>query len=258
MVYEETVYLDTIDGFGFEDLCTKIFERLQWGKVEHIGLTKDGGCDVVIHLPQGGSIVVECKHQPNTSIGRPIVQKLHSAVISSGAVKGMIVTTGKFSPDAIEHAKTISAKTPIELIDIYGITDLAERAHIKLLFSTSSSPILSFPASDIPGLGQKLNVIFDRFQSSPTSASEIMKLIPNNLKLEAKYLIRYDIDQDFTTTVGVIRSLHEHDLTLIVDAEDGSFMDSKSVSFLENSSLIEPTQIPVLASRYCYHAMIYS
>src|SRR5574338_238457 len=108
MTYQETVYLDTIDGFEFENLCTKIFDRLAWGKIEHIGLTKDGGRDIMIHLPDGGSIVVECKHQPNTSIGRPIVQKLHSAVISSGAVKGIIVTTGKFSPDAIEHAQIIS------------------------------------------------------------------------------------------------------------------------------------------------------
>ncbi len=26
----ETVYLDNIDGFGFEDLCARIFERLNW------------------------------------------------------------------------------------------------------------------------------------------------------------------------------------------------------------------------------------
>lgn len=247
MTYQETIYLDTIDGFEFENLCTKIFDRLAWGKIEHIGLTKDGGRDIIIHLPNGGSIVVECKHQPNTSIGRPIVQKLHSAVISSGAVKGIIVTTGKFSPDAIEHAKIISAQTPIELMDIHGITDLAERAQIKILFSTSLSPILSFPASDVPGLGQKLNVIFDRFLSSPDNASKIIQLIPNKLKLEAKYLVKYDVDHDFNTSAGLIHSLHEHDLTLIVDAENGSLMDSGSVSFLGNSTLVEPTLIPVLA-----------
>ncbi len=33
MSYLETVYLDTIDWFAFENLCAKIFERLQWGKV---------------------------------------------------------------------------------------------------------------------------------------------------------------------------------------------------------------------------------
>lgn len=243
----ETVYLDTIDGFEFENLCTKIFERLKWGRIEHIGFVKDGGRDIVIHLPQGGSIVIECKHQPNTSIGRPIVQKLHSAVISSGAIKGIVITTGKFSSDAIEHAKTISTKTPIELMDIHGITDLAERAQIKILFSTNYSPILCFPASDIPGLEQKLNPILSRFQSSPEMASEIIQIIPNSLKLEAKYIVKYDIDQDFTTGAGLIHSLHEHNSTLILDAEDGSRMDPMYVSFLSNASLIEPANIPVLA-----------
>jgi restriction system protein len=247
MSYLETVYLDTLDWFAFENLCAKIFERLQWGKVVSIGTVKDGGQDLVIQRPTGGSIIVECKHQPNTSVGRPVVQKLHSAVISSGAIKGVIVTTGKFSTDAIDHAKTISTKTTIDLIDIHGITDLAERAQIKILFSTSYSPILSFPASDIPGIRQKLNAIFDRLQSSPNTASEIMQIIPNNLKLEAKYLVKYDIDHDFTTNAGLIRSLHEHDSTLIVDAEDGSLMDSTYVSFLGNVTLMEPTHIPALA-----------
>jgi len=247
MEYHETIYLDTLDGFEFENLCTRIFERLNIGQVEHIGFVKDGGRDIVIHQPNGGSIIIECKHQPNTSIGRPIVQKLHSAVISSGAIKGMILTTGKFSNDAIEHAKEISRKTPIELIDIHGITDLAERASIKILFSTGHSAILSFPASDIPRLSQKLNMIFERFQSSPNKVSEIIQIIPKNLKLEAKYLINYDVDQDFSTSVGLIRSLHEHDLTLIVDAENGSIMDSQYVFFLGNTTLMEPTHIPPLA-----------
>jgi|CXWL01.1.fsa_nt_gi hypothetical protein len=246
MEYHETVYLDTIDGFEFENLCTKIFERLKWGEVEHIGFVKDGGRDIIIHQPHG-SIIIECKHQPNTSIGRPIVQKLHSAVISSGAVKGIVITTGKFSNDAIEHAKEISRKTPIELMDIHGITDLAERAKIKILFSTGHSAILSFPASDVPGLGQKLNTIFERFQSSPKKASEIIQIIPKKLKLEAKYLVKYDIDHDFSTSAGLIRSLHKHNLVLIVDAENGSLMDSNSVSFLAHSTLIEPTHIPPLA-----------
>jgi hypothetical protein len=52
MYTQETVYLDTLDGFEFEDLCVKIFERLRWGRVERIGLTKDGGRDIIIHLPQ--------------------------------------------------------------------------------------------------------------------------------------------------------------------------------------------------------------
>lgn len=247
MSHLETVYLDTIDGFEFENLCTKIFERLQWGKVEHIGFVKDGGRDIVIHLPQGGSIVVECKHQPHTSIGRPVVQKLHSAVISSGAIKGILVTTGKFSAEAIEHAKQISVKTPIELVDINGITDLADRSKIRILFSTNYSPIFSFPASDMPTLVTKLNKRFERFQSFPRHASEIFQVIPSNLKLEAKYLVRYDIHEDFSTQVGLIHSINENDVNLLLDAENGSLVDQMTISFLRNTTFIEASQIPALA-----------
>jgi hypothetical protein len=38
---------------------------------------------------------------PLGSIGRPIVQKLHSAIITSKAAKGMLVATGHFTQEAL-------------------------------------------------------------------------------------------------------------------------------------------------------------
>lgn len=247
MYEEETVYLDTLDGFEFEDLCAKIFERLRWGRVERIGLTKDGGRDIIIHLSNGGSIVIECKHQPNTSIGRPIVQKLHSAVISTGAIKGIIVTTGKFSTDAIDHARLISGKTTIELYDLNRIRDIADKVQIKLLFSGEYSPVFTYPTSDIPELARKMVPIFDRFQSFPLQASQIFQLVPTQLKLEPKYLVIYDIQSALTTTVGTVDSINESDMVLIIDAENGSIMDGDLSVFLGNSTLKESSQIPIIA-----------
>ena len=97
----ETVFLDSLDGFAFEALCQRIFEKSGWGHVERIGMTGDAGRDLIIHSTNKGKIIVECKHQPKTSIGRPIVQKLHSAIISSNSNQGIIITTGKFSQQAI-------------------------------------------------------------------------------------------------------------------------------------------------------------
>ena len=77
------VSLDSLDGFGFENLCQRIFEKAGWGRVERIGGVSDAGRDLIIHGNKG-KIVVECKHQPNTPQGRPIVQKLHSAVTTAG------------------------------------------------------------------------------------------------------------------------------------------------------------------------------
>lgn len=247
MYSQETVYLDALDGFEFEDLCTKIFERLRWGRVERIGLTKDGGRDIIIHLPHGGSIVIECKHQPNTSIGRPIVQKLHSAVISSGAIKGIIITTGRFSTDAIDHAKILSGKTTIELYDLNRIRDLADKVQIKLLFSGNYAPVWTYPATDMPGIVRKMTPIFNRFQSFPRSAPQIFQLVPNQLKLEAKYLVIYDLQSTLTTTVGTVDSINESDSVLIIDAENGSILDIDTSIFLGNSTLKESNQIPIIA-----------
>ena len=43
-------------------------------------------------------IVVECKH--TSTVGRPVVQKLHSAIATfdfDGPKRGMVVTTGRFT-----------------------------------------------------------------------------------------------------------------------------------------------------------------
>ena len=129
-VFQETVILETIDGYEFEKLCARIFQKLNYGTVQEMPLSGDGGRDLIIHSLEG-LIIVECKHQPHTSIGRPIVQKLHSAVISSNGVKGILITTGKFSLEAIEHAKSLSPK--IEMMDNKILADLATRAGIELI-----------------------------------------------------------------------------------------------------------------------------
>lgn len=99
MSAEASVFLDKMSGFEFEDLIADILTRLELGKVEKVLYTQDGGRDILVRSPNG-LIVVECKHHPKGSIGRPVVQKLHSAVITSKALKGILVTTGHFTKEA--------------------------------------------------------------------------------------------------------------------------------------------------------------
>src|SRR5205823_14040315 len=84
-------------------------------------------------ISPGGLIVVECKHQPKTGIGRPIVQKLHSAVISSKAIRGILATTGHFTPEALEYARKLFEQgTQIEMVDYPMLADMAARAGISI------------------------------------------------------------------------------------------------------------------------------
>lgn len=241
----ETIYLDTMDGFDFESICARIFEKLEWGKVERIGMVGDGGRDLVIHQ-QSGSIVVECKHQPKTSIGRPIVQKLHSAVISTGAIRGIIITTGKFSKEAIEHAKLLSKKTPIELYDFSQFSQLAREAKIKLVYDGKDATIFRFPILDIPDIKEKLRKRLEDFQSYPASPFELMKLIPTKLFLSPSYIANVNICQEFATTVGKIHTINEKNKFLLFSNEGGLFQ-ADWIDFLKNATLTEFRESPTIA-----------
>lgn len=77
MPEDASVLLDRMSGFEFEELIADMLTRLQYGSVEKILYTQDGGRDILIRSSDG-LIVVECKHHPKGCIGRPVVQKLQS------------------------------------------------------------------------------------------------------------------------------------------------------------------------------------
>ncbi|MGG1745426.1 restriction endonuclease, partial [Bacillus paranthracis] len=56
---------------------------------------------------------VEVKRYTKNSIGRPFIQKLHSAIVDADAVGGYFVTLSNFNKNARQYA----ANKNIELID---------------------------------------------------------------------------------------------------------------------------------------------
>lgn len=110
----EAVSLDGMDGFEFQHFVAHLFERIGYGKGEEIRQARDAGQDIIVRSVDGSTIIIECKHHPRGIIGRPTVQKLHSAVITAKAKKGFVVTTGHFSLEANSYAKSLRAL--IELI----------------------------------------------------------------------------------------------------------------------------------------------
>jgi len=98
--------LDDLSGFEFEDLMEDVFRNLGYENVRQARRTADEGRDILMEEVVDGrrrAIVVECKH--TDSVGRPVVQKLHSAVSTfdfDGPKRGMVVTTGTFTSPARE------------------------------------------------------------------------------------------------------------------------------------------------------------
>ena len=109
-----------------------VFERLGYGRVENLPSGPDKGRYLIIHGDR--KIVVECKHQPTAAIGRPVVQKLHSAVISERADAGWLVTSGAFTRQAREHATEIGRSgIELKLVDRAMLLDMCDRAGLEIL-----------------------------------------------------------------------------------------------------------------------------
>jgi len=88
--------LENVSPREFEDWCKILLERHFGCEVESTPYVGDKGRDLIIHH-HDHKILVECKHQPNSSIGRPVVQKLDSAIRHDNAKHGLIITTGRIS-----------------------------------------------------------------------------------------------------------------------------------------------------------------
>jgi restriction system protein len=94
----------------FEHLIRELFERefcTSGGEVKVTQASRDGGVDAVIFDPdpiRGGKIVVQAKRYTNT-VGVAAVRDLYGTVINEGAMKGILITTSDYGPDAFHFAK---------------------------------------------------------------------------------------------------------------------------------------------------------
>lgn len=238
METRKVIHLDMIDGFGFERACKDIFSGAGWGRVERIGGVADRGRDLLIHGNDGSLTVVECKHQPNSSIGRPVVQKLHSAVMSEGAARGIIVTTGRFTDEAREHAAMLSRTTRIDLLDYTQLVDLADQAGISLVVGGRGMQSAQYlPDAGAGGASALIMSKIAGLQSHPSPPGELAKVVARDVRLEPYYLAWAEVEQSFSTSVGLIHSVSEHGIPVLVDARSGSVCDWYTTEFLAASSL---------------------
>ena len=122
--------LDDLSGFEFEDLMEDVFRNLGYQNVRQASKTADEGRDIIMEEHVDGqtrAVVVECKH--TTRVGRPVIQKLHSAVSTfdyDGPRRGIVVTTGTFTNPATEYAADLQRGGDVGSIELLDGTDLRE------------------------------------------------------------------------------------------------------------------------------------
>jgi restriction system protein len=107
---EEGFNLAAMDWLDFENLIRELFEKQfsdNGGEVKVTRSSRDGGVDAVAFDSdpiRGGKIVIQAKRYTNT-VGISAVRDLYGTVMNEGAMKGILITTADYGPDAYEFAK---------------------------------------------------------------------------------------------------------------------------------------------------------
>jgi len=135
---DDSVNLASMDWEDFEHLIRELFGKefaVGGGEVKVTQASRDGGVDAVAFDPdpiRGGKIVIQAKRYTNV-VGVAAVRDLWGTINHEGAMKGILVTTSNYGPDAYEFAKC----KPITLLDggnlLHLLAKHGHRARIDLL-----------------------------------------------------------------------------------------------------------------------------
>lgn len=107
---DDTTNLAAMDWQDFEHLIREVFEKefsKNGGEVKITQASRDGGVDAIAFDPdplRGGKIVIQAKRYTNT-VGVAAVRDLYGTVMNEGAIKGILVSTADYGPDAYNFAK---------------------------------------------------------------------------------------------------------------------------------------------------------
>jgi restriction system protein len=115
---------------GFERLCQRILRESGFTKVEVTGRSGDGGIDGtgVLRLNLLSFHVLFQSKRFKGSVGAPIVRDFRGAMVGR-ADKGLIMTTGTFTPEARREA-TRDGTPAIDLVDGDALCDLIKQLRI--------------------------------------------------------------------------------------------------------------------------------
>ena len=109
---------------AFEEFSVSLFREMGYA-VEITSGTSDSGIDMLLRK-NNQLIAVQCKRWSGP-VGEPVVRDFYSALMSSGAQSGYVVTTSTFT----SHAYSFAQGKPIQLVDLEALIDLATRRGSK-------------------------------------------------------------------------------------------------------------------------------
>lgn len=120
--------LKTTCPFFFEKVVLTLLRSMGYGAATGKGIStpksSDGGIDGIIYEDKLGldTVVIQAKRWEGT-VGRQVIQAFVGSMDFHRSRKGVVLTTGQFSRDAVEYIDRIEGKTVV-LIDGYQLTGL--------------------------------------------------------------------------------------------------------------------------------------
>lgn len=206
--------LDDLGGFEFEKLMMDVFRNLGYENIRNPGQTGDEGRDIIMEKTVDGvrtTFIVECKNY-STNVGRPVIQKLHSAVSTfetDNVKQGMVVTTNGFSQGAREYAEKLD-------IDLWGGKKIRQIADdIGLDVYNGQIEILCNDSLPIPDKREEIEQkVRDELSTIRNFDKNVVDDIEVHLELLPALSIETEVDSTLETTVGVVNKIQEEE-TLI-------------------------------------------
>ncbi len=215
--------IDTLSGHDFEDLIARIMKKVGYKDIVLTPKSNDKGKDIIMRYEdekESYPVIVECKHQ--NFVGRPVVQKLQGAMLheikNKGFIKGIIVTSGKFSPTVYEYVKEInknySSTMKIELTDGKKLKKLCEKYDIIIL----NGKIQIITNNSVDFLDEKgvKNQIFREFHQIIGHKDDLLKFQSETIFYPCYYM-RYNIDSEFCTSVGCVNTIQKSNEEIFLD-----------------------------------------
>jgi restriction system protein len=104
---KSTSLLDGISWHQFEILVGEVFRLQGYQVVETGGGGADGGVDLVLTKPGksgGEKFLVQCKQWRAYKVGVDVVRELYGVMAARGATGGFVVTSGRFTDEAVSFA----------------------------------------------------------------------------------------------------------------------------------------------------------
>ncbi len=224
--------IDNLSGFEFEDLVAKIMDKVGYYNIQIMDRTNDKGKDILMNYEKDSisyPVVVECKHME--SVGRPVIQKLQGAMLhekrSSSHIKGIVVTSGKFSSTVKKYVDEINRyeknQMEIELIDGKKLREICENNNIVIL--NGKVQVITDKVVEHLSKNEIKIVIEKKFKTIIGSNTDFLKS-KIDLSFIPSYCIQYDINSSTSTNVGCIYKINAKDQRIVLEANALSEIDS--------------------------------